>query len=71
MSNAVTATAQSPGCVEGSIRDAENGALLPLASVRLLDTPYGGMADANGDFRLGDVPAGRYTLVASYLGYED
>lgn len=71
MSNAIAAAAQSPGCVEGSIRDAENGTALPLASIRLLHTPFGGMADANGDFRLGDVPAGRYTLVASYLGYED
>lgn len=71
MSNAVAASAQSLGSVEGTIRDAENGALLPLVSIRLLQTPFGGMADPNGAFRLSDLPAGRYTLMASYLGYAD
>ena len=62
---------RSVGSIEGSIRDAESGASLCQASIRLQYTPYGCMADPNGVFRLGDVPAGRYTLLASYLGYED
>ncbi|MBK9337806.1 MAG: TonB-dependent receptor plug domain-containing protein [Lewinellaceae bacterium] len=59
------------GSIEGTIRDAETGEALPLASVRLLDAPFGGMAEPTGDFRLTGLPAGTYTLVASYLGYQD
>jgi len=71
MSNAVPPPVQSPGSNAQTIRDAENGALLPRASVRLLHTSFGCMAASNGEFHLGDIPAGRYTLLASYLGYED
>lgn len=59
------------GCIEGTVRDAESGEPLPMASVRLLNAPFSGMADLGGVFRLANLPTGRHTLVASYLGYQD
>lgn len=64
------AYAQSSGVsiIAGSVRD-ENS---PLAGIKLVlkNTPFGAISDKQGKFRLADVPAGSYTLVASGLGYK-
>jgi outer membrane receptor protein involved in Fe transport len=72
MSNAVSATARITGSIEGVVLDAENGDVLPSASFRVLNNAYHrGIADENGRFHLKDLPVGMYTLVISYLGYQD
>jgi iron complex outermembrane receptor protein len=71
MSAAVSVPPQPFGLIEGSIRDAETGEALPLASVQVQNSVLGVKADLNGDFRLSDLPAGQYSLRASYLGYQD
>lgn len=58
--------------IRGNITDSQAGTPLLGANVVLqIDgTLYGGTSDINGNFRIKDVPLGRHTLVASYIGYE-
>ena len=59
--------AQSAG-VAGRVVSPE-GQALPGATVLLKGTKLGAGANADGAFRIDNVPAGRYTLVISFVGY--
>lgn len=59
------------GSIIGVVRDAENGELLPAATVRLLQSPLGTVTDLEGRFHINDLPTGAYDLSVSYLGYAD
>ncbi|GAB2949422.1 TonB-dependent siderophore receptor [Hymenobacter coalescens] len=56
------------GTLEGVVRTAD-GQPAPFASVALKGTTYGATTDAQGRFTLAGVPAGRYTLVATAVGF--
>ena len=65
------------GAVVGAVVDAESGLPLPTASVAVWS--YAGAdstlvtgitADIEGRFRLAAVPAGTYTVAASFIGYD-
>ncbi len=62
------------GTVSGAVRSAETGAPLISAVVQLNDGSGGRIAatltNQTGNFRMADVPAGSYELVASITGYE-
>ncbi|MCC3159377.1 TonB-dependent receptor [Hymenobacter sp. 15J16-1T3B] len=59
--------AQTTGTIRGTVRDAKGG-LLPGATVRLLQTTAASAAGADGSYQLENVPAGSYTLEASFIG---
>ncbi len=59
------------GSIYGVVSDAENGAPLPAATVRLLHSPQGAVADLEGRFQLTGLPGGYYDLSVSYIGYAD
>ncbi|HVI44027.1 MAG TPA: SusC/RagA family TonB-linked outer membrane protein [Chitinophaga sp.] len=59
-----------PGLLTGRIIDAANGEELPGASIRLKESGKGIVADASGNYRLEGIVPGRYTLIASSVGYE-
>ena len=63
-----TALAQS---VTGEITDAGRTVAFPGAIVRIDGVPGSTTSDERGRFRLGNVPAGSYTLIVSYVGTED
>jgi len=63
-----TAIAQSTGTITGQIVDG-SGEPLPGANVVVRNTQNGGAANQNGRYRLPDVPAGQYTVTASFVGY--
>ncbi|PSQ63364.1 MAG: hypothetical protein BRD25_04545, partial [Bacteroidetes bacterium QH_1_61_8] len=63
-----TAIAQSTGTITGQIVDG-SGEPLPGANVVVRNTQAGGAANQNGRYRLPDVPAGQYTVTASFVGY--
>lgn len=65
----LAATAQT-GAVRGTVTDAETGALLPGVNVALEGTTLGTATDQDGTYALTAIPAGRYTLVASSLGFK-
>ena len=65
-----TAWAQAGPSVQGTITERESGALLPGAEVSLRDTQYRTRSGSDGRYRLDGVPAGDYTLVVNYVGFE-
>ncbi|MFC1568726.1 SusC/RagA family TonB-linked outer membrane protein [bacterium] len=62
--------AQDSGSVSGVIFDAETGQALVGTNVMLEGTLLGASTDENGAFEISNVPAGEYTLVASFMGYK-
>jgi len=65
-----TVTAQDRVTVKGYVRDAGNGETLIGATVLLSGTTKGTTTNEYGFYSL-TVDPGNYTLVATYLGYED
>jgi len=62
--------AQRTGTIDGVIQDADNREGLPGASITLIGTFYGAYSEANGRFQIQRVPAGTYTLLVNYIGYD-
>ena len=58
------------GTVRGTITDGETGESIISATVRLAGTDFGTVTDLDGLFVIGNVPAGEYTLLATYIGYD-
>jgi len=58
------------GIISGEITDARTGNTLPGANVVVMGTSLGAATDMAGRYVILDVPAGRYTLSVSFIGYE-
>lgn len=56
--------------LRGKITDTDTGQPLVGASVQLLATDLGATTDTAGYYRLEGVPAGRYQLQVSYIGFQ-
>lgn len=56
--------------LSGTVRDSLTHQPLPFASVFLANTTRGATTDAQGHYAVPNVPAGRYELSATYLGYQ-
>ncbi len=56
--------------VKGWVFDAETRKPLAGANVYIENTTFGSASDANGYFEIKSIPAGRYSLVVSFIGYE-
>lgn len=56
--------------ITGHILDVDTGEHIPYADIVLKGTTFGGASDATGHFLLKNVPLGKHTLVASFLGYQ-
>ena len=65
------AEASTGGKIAGAVKDATTGDGLPHANVVVVDTKLGATADEKGRFFILNVPAGTYTLKATYIGYAD
>lgn len=57
------------GSLSGTIRGSEN-ASLPSATVLIVGTTNGTVADLNGNYFLGDIAAGSHKISFSYVGYQ-
>ena len=57
------------GTLEGRAVDAETGDPLPGASVFLVDARIGALAGSDGGFAVPNLPAGRYAVRVSFIGY--
>ncbi len=56
------------GVLTGSVVDT-SGAAVPNAQIQLAPLDIRGVSDSHGDFRITDVPAGKYTVTVSYIGF--
>lgn len=68
---APSAAQEAPGIVSGVVTDAALGGPLEGAVVKLDGQAVGVATDARGAFTLLNVPAGRRTVIVSYLGRGD
>lgn len=67
----VGAFAQS-GTLKGKVLDAATGEPVPFANVSIEENGNvvtGGMTDFDGQFTIKPIPAGKYSVKASYVGY--
>ncbi len=60
---------QAGEMVQGRVVDKETGKGLPGTNVLLEGTFLGALTDVDGRFQIAHVPAGSYTIRASYVGY--
>lgn len=61
-------SAQDANTLSGTVTDDQDRALAQ-ASVRILNTNFGAITDASGQFTIGGLPAGRFILQVSAIGY--
>ena len=70
LASCLPAVAQGRWTVSGTVRDKATGEVLIGASVSLLDVPRSGVISNSYGFYAITAPAGRYTLLISFVGYE-
>jgi len=56
--------------IKGNIVNAKNLKPIIGASISVVGTSLGALSDKKGDFKIPNVPIGRYTVKVTYLGYE-
>ena len=66
---AMTAFSQT-GTVRGFLINEENGEPMIFANVFLKGTTFGAVTDLNGFYAISKVPAGNYTLMGTYIGFD-
>jgi TonB-linked SusC/RagA family outer membrane protein len=57
------------GTIVGTVVDSTTTESIPGVNVAITELGSGAATDANGEFRITGVPAGEYTLQASFVGY--
>lgn len=62
--------AQATGSITGTVTEAVTGEPLPGVNIVLLEINMGTASDRDGAYALPQVPAGSYTLVATFIGYK-
>lgn len=61
--------AQTPGTIRGTLKN-KAGELLPALSLKLQNTTFSAISDNSGIFFFKNIPAGRYSLLATGIGYK-
>ncbi|MCZ6820433.1 MAG: TonB-dependent receptor [Calditrichaeota bacterium] len=62
--------AQDRATLAGNVTDSGDGSPLPGANIVLVGTVMGAASSGNGDFTVGNIPPGTYTVKVSFIGYE-
>jgi hypothetical protein len=57
------------GKLSGEVKDAQTGERLPGVAVRIIGTNLGGVSNYDGKYFILNIPAGKYTLSVSFVGY--
>jgi outer membrane receptor protein involved in Fe transport len=65
-----TFSQQNPGSISGEVRDAVTKQPLPGATVMIVGTKSGTVANENGYYVIKNIEPGKYVLQASMIGYE-
>ncbi len=64
-----SADSQTGSTIQGTVTDKQTGEALPGANVLLAGTSLGASSDVHGKYVVRDVPAGTYSVRATYVGY--
>ncbi len=67
---ALPAILKAQSTIKGTVVDSKTGDPLPGVNLVIEGTQRGAATDSEGSFRIDKVEAGRYTLVARYIGYQ-
>lgn len=59
------------GRISGKVIDKQTGEPMIGANIIVQGTQFGAASDANGEYLITLLPAGTYTMRASYIGYQD
>lgn len=62
--------AQEPATIRGFVYEQKSGEPVMFTNVYLYKTSIGAPTDANGYFSINKVPAGKYTLMVTSMGYD-
>lgn len=65
-----TAGLFAQGTIRGTVTDAETGETLPGVNVIITQLNTGDATDVEGNYEITDVPAGTYTLTATFVGFQ-
>ncbi len=57
------------GSISGKVTDSENGERLPRTTIMLEGTKIGTYSDIKGEFKIKNIPPGKYKLIARYVSY--
>ena len=63
--------AQTKGKISGIVKDSQTSEPLPGVNIYLEGTTLGAATDLDGAYYIINIPSGKYTLVASMLGYKE
>lgn len=64
-----TATFAQSGFLTGTVTSAQTGETLPAVNVVLTELNKGSATDADGKYRISDIPVGTYTVRVTYIGF--
>ena len=64
------AMAQNQGTIRGTVTDTNTGETLPGVNIAIQQMQEGAATNAQGEYSITGVPAGSYTLEASFVGYQ-
>src|SRR5437867_375611 len=58
------------GTISGHVRDSVSGAPIPNASVIVVGTAFAAIVKQDGSYSIPNVPVGKHTVVARFIGYK-
>jgi hypothetical protein len=70
LSFAINTVQSQEAIIRGFVYEKESGEPIIFTNVYLYKTSYGAATDVNGYFAITKIPAGQYTLMVTYLGYD-
>lgn len=71
VAGALPSSGQTGGTLHGKVTDKVTKETLIGASIRIEETGAGNVTDIDGEFRIDGIKPGSYTVVVSYVGYEN